>query len=82
MAKKKPSSPTLAQILFDLRQKAGYESAYALAQAAGVPRSSLARIEAGGDPTWSTLLRLTRALGVSLAVFDPLVPVTEGACKK
>jgi transcriptional regulator with XRE-family HTH domain len=52
-----------------LRVAAGL-SQESLAQAAGLSTSGVAKIEQGKvDPTWSTLLRLAQALGVSTGAF-------------
>jgi transcriptional regulator with XRE-family HTH domain len=46
-------------------------SAYALAQRSGVSKQSLSRLLSGdSQPSLPTLLRLCRALGVSLSEFD------------
>jgi transcriptional regulator with XRE-family HTH domain len=42
-----------------------------LAVAAGLSVSFVGKLEAGKvDPTWSTVIRLARALGVGVAAFD------------
>ncbi len=66
---KKPPD-TFAARLRSLRAEAGLSVA-ALAEKAGIARTSLHNIEAGRrEPTFSTLQRLALALGVSLAAFD------------
>lgn len=65
----RPSSPDprLAQVVRDLRV-AGELSQEAIAHEAGLTVSAYARIERGeANPTWTTVVGLARALGVSLA---------------
>ncbi len=53
-----------------LREAAGM-SQYQLAKLAGVLGSSLSRIEKGErDPSWTTVVKLARALGAPLTEFD------------
>jgi transcriptional regulator with XRE-family HTH domain len=52
-----------------LREAAGLTQE-ALARAAGLSLSAVTKIERGGiDPSWSTVLRLAKALGVSTEAF-------------
>jgi len=61
----------LALRLKDLRQKAGL-SQPELAEAAQVPVGTLRMLEQGRrEPTFSTLLKLARGLGVKLSAFEP-----------
>lgn len=53
-----------------IREGAGL-SQYKLAQVSGVSAQAISRIEAGlREPGWATVLRLARALGVSVERFD------------
>jgi transcriptional regulator with XRE-family HTH domain len=59
--------PHLAGVLRALREKDG-RSQEALAHDAGLTVGAMARIERGDtNPTWTTVRRITAALGVSLA---------------
>ena len=59
--------PDLAGVLRALREKDG-RSQEALAHDAGLTVGAMARIERGDtNPTWTTVRRITAALGVSLA---------------
>ena len=69
MARTKPSD-TFAHRLSTLRVQAGF-SVQQLAAAAGMTRQALHRLERGDrQPSWESVRRLTKALGVSLAMFD------------
>lgn len=53
-----------------LRADAGM-SQYALAKASGVSKQAVSQLESGdSEPTWATVQKLARALGVSVADFD------------
>jgi DNA-binding XRE family transcriptional regulator len=57
--------------LKELREAAGLTQGD-LAEACGVNRFSIAKVEQGlRDPSWPLALRLARALGVSVADFAP-----------
>jgi transcriptional regulator with XRE-family HTH domain len=56
--------------LAELREAAGL-SQYQLARQSGVTAQTISRIELEErDPNWVTVLKLARALGVSVADFD------------
>jgi transcriptional regulator with XRE-family HTH domain len=57
-------------VLKKLREEAGL-SQEALAREAGLSTSTVAKLEQTGiDPSWPTVRRLARALGISVAAFD------------
>jgi transcriptional regulator with XRE-family HTH domain len=61
---------TFGRRLRELREKAGL-SRYALAKVSGVTAQALANLENGSSvPTWPTVLKLARALDVSVEEFD------------
>jgi transcriptional regulator with XRE-family HTH domain len=65
--------------LKQLRESAGL-SQYRLGQEAGVTPATISRIEAGlREPGWETVLRLARALNVSVAEFDTGEQFNAGA---
>lgn len=56
--------------LTELRESAGL-SQYALAKKAGVSKQAISLLEKGeNEPNWTTVKKLARALGVSVADFD------------
>ncbi len=60
-----------AELLKALRDKAGL-SQNGLAERSGVAVSTIRQFEYGmREPTYGTLVKLARGLGVSLAAFDP-----------
>jgi transcriptional regulator with XRE-family HTH domain len=62
-----PPDPALAEVLRELRAASG-RSQEDVAHEVGLTLGSYARIERGlADPKWSTLRRIARALGVTLA---------------
>jgi DNA-binding XRE family transcriptional regulator len=68
--------PMKAETGFGARLKELREAAWLtqgdLAEACGVNRFSIAKVEQGlRDPSWPLALRLAHALGVSVAVFAP-----------
>jgi DNA-binding XRE family transcriptional regulator len=67
----------LAKRLKQLRARADL-SREMLARTAGISASGLAKIEYGiTDPAWGTVLRLARALGVSVEAFADAQPARE-----
>ncbi len=59
-----------ARRLKELREKAGLSQAE-LVQRSGVSKQAVSNLELGNrKPTWETVRRLARALGVSVAAFD------------
>ena len=75
----RPSSPDprLARVIRELRLRRDL-SQEVIAHAAGVTVSSYARIERGeANPTWTTVTRIARALGVSLAELGEAVDRTS-----
>lgn len=69
-----PSS--FAARLKELREAAGV-SQYRLAQLSGLAKQTLSQLEKGSnDPSWETVLKLAKALGVSVAEFAPVEPQT------
>jgi transcriptional regulator with XRE-family HTH domain len=57
-------------MLRELREKAGLTQE-ALARLAGLSTFTVSKLEQGGvDPSWSTVKKLARALGVSVAAFE------------
>lgn len=69
-----------AKRLRELREAAGMTK-YKLSKVSGVSKQTLGDLEAGiSDPSWDTLIKLTRALGVSLDAFDEQNP--KGKKKK
>jgi transcriptional regulator with XRE-family HTH domain len=61
---------TIGKRLKELRERVSL-SMYELARQSGVSGATLSRIEQGDrDPSWSTIVKLARALGVSVAEFD------------
>ena len=70
-----PESTTFAEVIRSLREQRGW-SVYRLAEESGVPRQYLGKLESGdkADPSARVLLRVARALGVSLAAFDGCGP--------
>lgn len=69
--------PRLARVLRDLRL-GGELSQEAVAHDAGLTVSAYARIERGEvNPTWSTVVGIARALGVSLAALGESVEKTS-----
>ena len=70
------ATPTFADRLRELREAAGL-SQYQLAKDSGVAAQSISKYELGDtEPTYGTLKKLARALGVSLSAFD-VVPAPE-----
>jgi putative transcriptional regulator len=66
-------SPSIATRLKELRTAAGMTQAE-LAAKAGLSLQGLWQIESGRrDPSWSTVVKLAKALNVSLASFDSLL---------
>lgn len=64
------ASSTFGQRLKELRTEAGLTQ-YALAKSSGVTAQNIANIEKGiSEPTWPTVLKLARALDVSVEEFD------------
>jgi transcriptional regulator with XRE-family HTH domain len=58
--------PHFAKRLKELREAAGL-SKYRLAQLSGLTRQAISNLELGNrEPTWVTVQRLARALGVSM----------------
>ena len=61
-----PADPNLARVLRAAREAQG-RSQEALAHDAGLTVTALARIErAQANPAWTTVLRITEALGLTL----------------
>jgi len=70
-----------ADMLIRLRKEKGLSQA-GLAAAASIPVGTIRQLEQmRRDPTLGTLVKLARGLGVSLAVFDPLLTQPEPAGK-
>src|SRR5262245_3253090 len=68
VAKKKRE--TFGAVLLRLRQAAGM-SAYELAKRCGLTRQALSYLETGDrEPTWDTVQRLARALGLDYRAFE------------
>lgn len=63
------ASTSFGERLKQLREKAGLTQ-YALAKASGVTAQAIANIERGSEPTWPTVIKLARALGVNVSEFD------------
>ena len=64
-----PRKP-FARRLQQLREVAGI-SQYELAKRSGVSKQAVSNLELGNrEPSWETVRRLARALGVSVAAFD------------
>jgi transcriptional regulator with XRE-family HTH domain len=58
------------ELLKELRSKKGFTQ-QSLANAAGMSISAIAKLEAGGlDPSWSTVQKLAKALGVDCTAFQ------------
>jgi len=79
-AERDPSTPlaeNLAENLRDLRQRR-HLTQKQLAELAGVPRSTVAQIEIGGNPTLSVLARLALALHLSL---EELLSAPRAQCE-
>ena len=56
--------------LTELREAAGL-SQYALAKKSGVTAQAISKLEQGErDPSWSTVVKLARALGIGVEKFD------------
>lgn len=69
MAKKKQTDMAFARKLTAAREEAGL-SIYALAKQAGLSLQAVTMLEKGGrDPTWDTIQKLSKALGVSCETF-------------
>jgi transcriptional regulator with XRE-family HTH domain len=67
MSPRDRADPHLAEVLRALRERDG-RSQEALAHDAGLTVAAMARVERGQtNPTWTTVLRVADALGVSLA---------------
>jgi transcriptional regulator with XRE-family HTH domain len=60
---------TFAARLAELRRAAGL-SKYELGKRSGVTAQAIGKLEAGAKPSWESVRRLARALGVSVAEFD------------
>lgn len=61
---------SFAKRLKKLRRKAGL-SQYALAKLSGFSRQTISSLEKGGrEPSWETVRRLARTLGVKVQDFD------------
>lgn len=69
---KKPNSSVVANLaarLCERREKTGI-SKYRLAILSGITKQTLTRLELGqGNPSWETVVKLARALGVGVEVF-------------
>jgi transcriptional regulator with XRE-family HTH domain len=63
------ASSTFGKRLKELREQAAL-SQYALAKKSGLTAQTIANVEGGSEPTWPTVLRLARALDVSVEDFD------------
>lgn len=64
------ASPSFAARLRQLREEAGI-SQYELARRSGLTNQSISLLEKGDrEPTWDTVRKLARGLGVSVAAFD------------
>ena len=64
------AGPSFGERLKNLRETAGV-SQYALAKKSGVTAQAISKIEQGDrDPSWSTVVKLAHALGISVADFD------------
>ncbi|MCE9564419.1 MAG: helix-turn-helix domain-containing protein [Planctomycetes bacterium] len=64
------AEPNFGERLKRLREAAGV-SQYALAKTSGVTAQAISKIEQGDrDPSWSTVVKLAHALGISVADFD------------
>ena len=76
MTAKQRSAPTFAGRLRELREAAGHQTVYALAQATGLDEIHLRRLERGErqDPSFGMVLRICAAMRVSLAAFDGVAP--------
>jgi transcriptional regulator with XRE-family HTH domain len=69
-----PVDPNLARVLRAAREKQG-RSQEAVAHDAGLTVTALARIErAQANPTWTTVLQILGALGLSLQQLADLLP--------
>jgi transcriptional regulator with XRE-family HTH domain len=69
---------SFARRLAVLREAARY-SQYELARRSGMSKQALSSLELGKrEPTWQTVRRLARALGVSVAAFDDPAEEIEG----
>jgi len=67
----------LARVLRSLREQRGVTQED-LAHAADVTTTALSRIEGGkANPTWTTLIRILGALGVSLADLETTLAQTK-----
>jgi transcriptional regulator with XRE-family HTH domain len=61
---------TFGEMLVRLREAAGV-SQYALAKMTGLSRQALSYLETeGGAPSWETVQKIARALGLSCAAFE------------
>jgi DNA-binding XRE family transcriptional regulator len=64
------TGPTFGERLKDLRERAGLNQP-ALADKAGLTKQAINKLEKGeSEPSWITVRRLARALGVSVLEFD------------
>lgn len=71
------SENVFGERLKELREAAGL-TVYALAKKSKISKQALAKLEKGeSEPTWSTVQKLSRALGVPVGAFDVEPP--EGA---
>jgi transcriptional regulator with XRE-family HTH domain len=64
---REPADPCLARALRQLREREGI-SQESTAFMAGIGVATISRIESGAaNPTWTTIVRITDALGVDLS---------------
>ncbi len=64
------ANPSFGRQLTKLREEAGLTQ-YALAKQSGVTAQAISMLEKGSrDPSWSTVVKLARALNVTVAAFD------------
>ena len=68
---------TVGEALKLLRVRKGL-SAREVAKTAGLSYSTVYRAESGQEPSWATIVRLSRVVGVSLDTLARLVPGPEG----
>ena len=65
------TGPEIGERIKQLRESAGL-SQNELGRRAGISGQAVSLIEAGKrDPTWGSVLKLARALGVTISAFDP-----------
>jgi transcriptional regulator with XRE-family HTH domain len=64
------TGPTFGERLTELREAADLTQ-YALAKKSGLSKQAISLLERGeSEPTWITVRKLARALGVSVEAFD------------